>query len=169
MENNRLERFSIVKMVRYSNWITLIQWRIMMLYQIEDWKTVKENVQKALNIKISREKFSVNAFDLPGTKMIKVPDFENLSDDELFQILINLHNLSGMLYVVTHICHKDGFGPFLLEANRLEGLVKNYVNIFQETFFDTNAIIISLNEKLVWMFHHSGFVGLFDYSKQLGI
>ena len=46
MENNRLERFSIVKMVRYSNWITLIQWRIMMLYQIEDWKTVKENVQK---------------------------------------------------------------------------------------------------------------------------
>ena len=30
-------------------------------------------------------------------------------------------------------------------------------------------LIISLNEKVVWMFHHSGFVGLFDYSKQLGI
>ena len=30
-------------------------------------------------------------------------------------------------------------------------------------FFDTDAIIISFPMKRVWMFHHSGYIGLFCY------
>ena len=135
-----------------------------MLYQVENWHIVREKVIKELGISISRMKFGVDDFYIPGINMIELPNFEDFSDKELYNKLNNLHHITGSLYVITHICYKEGFGPFLLEADKLDKLVENYANIFSENFFDTNAIIISVEEKLVWMFHHSGFIGLFNYN-----
>jgi len=135
-----------------------------MLYQIENWHVVREIVKNELGINILKMRFGVDDFYIPETTMIEVPNFENLSDEELFDKLNKLHNMSGSLYVISHICYKNGFGPFLLEADKIKLLVINYANIFSEKFFDTNVIIISVNEKLVWMFHHSGFLGLFNYN-----
>lgn len=135
-----------------------------MLYQVENWHMVRDKITKSLGINLLKMRFGVDDFYILGTKMIELPNFEDLSDEELYDKLKNLKAMSGTLYVITHICYKDGFGPFVLEADKLSGLVKNYVSIFSENFFDTNAIIISINEKTVWMFHHSGFLGLFNYN-----
>ena len=45
----------------------------------------------------------------------------------------------------------------------MEKLVSCHQRIFSELFFDTDAIIISFPMKRVWMFHHSGYIGLFCY------
>lgn len=135
-----------------------------MLYQVENWNTVREKVRKNFGISILKMRFGVDEFYIPGIKMIELPNFEDLTDEELYDKLKNLKDMSGTLYVITHICYKDGFGPFVLKADKLSGLVKNYANIFSENFFDTNAIIISMSEKTVWMFHHSGYLGLFNYN-----
>lgn len=135
-----------------------------MLYQIENWHITRDRVIEELGINLQRMRFGVDDFYIPGLEMIKVPDFEELSDSELFEKLKSLYPMRGTLCVVVHICYQEGFGPILLDADNLEVLVKNFSNIFSEHFFDTNVIIISLSEKIVWMFHHSGFVGLFDYN-----
>lgn len=135
-----------------------------MLYQIEEWENVTERVS-AMGISVRLKKITVDDFYIPGTKMVEVPDFCNLSDEELLLYLEELRPLSGEICVITDICYREGFGPFLLEADRLEGLVKNHRAIFSDDFFSTDAVIISFQERMVWMFHHSGLVGLFDYGR----
>lgn len=135
-----------------------------MLYQIENWHTVRKKLIKELGINILKMRFGVDDFYIPGTNMIELPNYEDLSDKEVYEKLKKLHKMEGNLYVITHICYKNGFGPFLLDADKLDNLIENYANIFSENFFDTNAIIISVSRKIVWMFHHSGFLGLFDYN-----
>ena len=136
-----------------------------MLYQIEEWKTVREKLFNEFKITSKSSQIGVDDFYLPGTVMHEVPDFENLTDEELFKHLKALQPITGEIYVVVDICYKNGFGPFLLEAERLEGLIEHHYEMFKQMFFDTDAIIISFLQKKVWMFHHSGFVGLFDYSR----
>lgn len=136
-----------------------------MLYQIEEWKTVKDKLYNEFKIEIKKRTIGVDDFDVPGTVMYEVPHFEDLTDEELFKCLNALQKITGEIYVIVDTCYKNGFGPFFLEAEKLEGLIRHHHEIFKEMFFDTNAIIISFLEKKVWMFHHSGFVGLFDYSQ----
>lgn len=136
-----------------------------MLYQIEEWQTVRDKLFKEFKIESKRTKIGVDDFDIPGTVMHEVSNFENLTDEELFKCLNALQKITGEIYVIVNICYRNGFGPFLLESEKLEGLIKYHYEIFKQMFFDTNAIIISFVEKKVWMFHHSGFVGLFDYNQ----
>lgn len=138
-----------------------------MLYQIEEWKTVKDKLFNEFNIEIKKSMIGVDDFDIPGrTIMYQIPVrvwYDRLDDEELFARLNALQEITGEIYVIVNTCYKNGFGPFFLEAEKLEGLIKHYYEIFKQTFFDTNAIIISFLEKKVWMFHHEGFVGLFEY------
>lgn len=137
-----------------------------MLYQIENWHNLRDRFRKELDENVCQMKFGVDDINVPGTAMIPVPDFEKLSDEELFSRLRALWEPVGELYVITDICYRKGFGPFCLQAEKLEQLVKCHQGIFQELFFDTDAIIISFPMRLVWMFHHSGYIGLFYYGER---
>ena len=134
-----------------------------MLYQIETWHEVRERFREELDGAVCRMKFGVDDINVPGTAMIPVPDYEELSDEELYLRLAGLCEPDGELYVITDICYKDGFGPFRLQAEKMEKLVSCHQRIFSELFFDTDAIVISFPMKRVWMFHHSGYIGLFCY------
>lgn len=101
-----------------------------MLYQIENWHDLRDLFWKELDESVCRMKFGVDDINVPGTVMIPVPDFEKLSDEDLFSRLRALREPVG------------------------------------ELFFDTDAIIISFPMRLVWMFHHSGYIGLFCYGER---
>ena len=82
-------------------------------------------------------------------------DIEQISDEELFWILDDLHEITGEICFITQICYKEGFGPFLLEADRLGELIENYYRIFGEHFYDKNVIIISFSQNVVWIANSS--------------
>ena len=136
-----------------------------MLYQIEEWKTVKDKLFNEFNIEIKRSDIGVDDFYVSGTVMHEVPGYDYLSDEELFKRLNALQEITGEIYVIVDTCYKNGFGPFFLQAEKLEGLLRHHREIFKQIFFCIDVIIISFSEKKVWMFHHSGYVGLFDYSQ----
>ena len=92
--------------------------------------------------------------------MYEVPGYDHLTDEELFKRLNALQEITGEIYVIVDICHRDGFGPFILEADQLGELIENYYRIFSEHFYDADVIIISFSEKVVWFTNCSDFVGL---------
>lgn len=55
---------------------------------------------------------------------------------------------------------------FGVDDINVPGTVMIPVPDFEKLFFDTDAIIISFPMRLVWMFHHSGYIGLFSYGER---
>lgn len=129
----------------------------MMLYRIEDWQVIKDEISERFKINIEKTKFGSDAFDSCPKILQKAIDVKKISDEELFWILDDLHEITGEICFITQICYKEGFGPFLLEANRLGELIENYYRIFGEHFYDANVIIISFSEKVVWLVDCLGF------------
>ena len=131
-----------------------------MLYQIEEWKTVKDKLFNEFNIEIKKRIIGIDAFDSCPVILQEPLDVENVSDEEIFWILDDLHEITGEICFITQICYKEGFGPFLLEADRLGELIENYYRIFEEHFFKKNVIIISFSQKVVWLVNCLGAVEL---------
>ena len=131
-----------------------------MLYRIEDWQTIKDKISQSFKINIEKTEFEIDTFDKCSAILQETLDIEQISDEELFWILDDLHEITGEICFITQICYKEGFGPFLLEADRLGELIENYYRIFEEHFYDKNVIIISFSQKVVWLVNCLGFVEL---------
>lgn len=82
-----------------------------MLYQIEEWKTVRDKLFNEFKIEIKKRVIGVDDFYIPGTVMYEVPGYDQLTDEELFKHLNALQEITGK-YIIIDICYKNGFGPF---------------------------------------------------------
>lgn len=135
-----------------------------MLYQITPWSTVVQKVQEELSINIKNKGYiTVDDFLVPAKPLEAIHNFEDLSDKEIFERIKRLSEISGEVFVITDVCYRKEFGPFKVSSEHLAEFVCNHELIFSERFVETDVLIISLCKKLLWMFHHSGDVGLFDY------
>ena len=131
---------------------------MIMLYGVADWQTVKDKIFQSFKIKIENKEFGIDSFELCPKILQKALDIEQISDEEIFWILDDLHEITGEICFITQICYNEGFGPFLLKAERLGELIENYYRIFSEHFYDKNVIIISFSQKVVWLVNCLGFV-----------
>lgn len=135
-----------------------------MLYQMMPWSTVCRKVQEELSINLKNKGYiTVDDFLVPAKPLDEIYNFENLSDKEIFERIKRLSEISGEVFVITDVCYREKFGPFIVSSERLDEFVCNHEFMFSEKFVETDVLIISLCKKMVWMFHHSGYVGLFDY------
>lgn len=141
-----------------------------LLYQMTPWSTVVQKVQEELSINIKNKGYiTVDDFLVPAKPLEAIHNFENLSDKDIFERIKRLSEISGEVFVITDVCYRKEFGPFIVSSERLDEFVCNHELIFSERFVETDVLIISLCKKLVWMFHHSGYVGLLDYKNTVGL
>lgn len=89
-------------------------------------------------------------------KRISFGEETELSDIEVLGYLRELHNMNGMLYVITDYCYENKCGPFIINANQFEDFVKNFLQVYGEAFYSTDIIVINFTEKIIWVFFHEG-------------
>ena len=77
-------------------------------------------------------------------------------DEEVLNYLQDLHSMMGELYVITDYCYEHDYGPFMVCSKDLERFVNTFKTVFREPFYSTDIIIVSFEQKLIWVFFHEG-------------
>lgn len=91
-----------------------------------------------------------------------LPNWEDLEDGEILRRLSDLREIEGELLVTTDICYNEGCSPFSIEAGNLKDFVIGFRTQFDRYFFDGDALMVNLDRKLFWMFHHEGVYAAFE-------
>ena len=89
-------------------------------------------------------------------KQIQFGEETELSDIEALEYLQKLHCMRGTLYVITDYCYEKKCGPFIVDSNQINNFVKKFFEVYGETFYSTDIIVISFTEKLIWVLFHEG-------------
>jgi hypothetical protein len=128
------------------------------LYNLVTWQNFNNLIKQCFNINFRK----VDNFFMPNTVWHRLNGWEQLEDVEIFQYLADLRAFEGMLFVITDACYQDSMGPFHLNATNINDFAKDHLNNFGECLFNTDVLVISIELKLVWIFHHEGVYGLVD-------
>jgi hypothetical protein len=79
-----------------------------------------------------------------------------IEDADLLRQLVGQPKYLGELHVVSDRSYAEGRGAFIVQAGRLNAFVHEYVEHFGEAFFNGDVIVVSCEQKAVWIFHHEG-------------
>jgi len=79
-----------------------------------------------------------------------------LDDCEALKYLQNLHIMNGNLCVITDFCYETKCGPFVMDASEINSFVDTFLDTYGETFYASDIVIISFEEKLIWVLFHEG-------------
>lgn len=123
------------------------------------WEYFKLKVKQHLNIDFVK----VDDFFREGTKWFTLEDWLNTDDLDILHCLESLYPFEGKLIIVTDASYKKDLGPFIVEANRINEFIENHYKNYNEYFLDTDVIIINLEKKLVWIFHHEGIYSIIHF------
>lgn len=91
-----------------------------------------------------------------------LPNWEDMEDGEILRCLNDLREFEGELLVTAEICYEKDCSPFSIEARHLKDFVVGFRTQFGRYFFDGDALIINLERKLFWMFHHESVYAAFE-------
>lgn len=69
-------------------------------------------------------------------------------------------DIEGELIFVTDASYKKDLGPFRVDAASIREFVREHYKNFGEHFLETDVIIINMEIKVVWIFHHEGVYSL---------
>ena len=87
---------------------------------------------------------------------LSVPNWENLDDIQLYNLLEKIERPQGDLYVVTEAAYRKSKGPFCVSSDEIRGFVEEHLNTFGECFFNGDVLILSVDQNTIWIFHHEG-------------
>ncbi|MES0809695.1 hypothetical protein ABLO27_09455 [Roseibium sp. SCPC15] len=93
-----------------------------------------------------------------------IPNWEDLDDTEIFDIVCWKKNYDGQLYVITDALYEKGRGPLKIDGFFLRELVQKHRAFFGEPFFNGDVLMISFEKKFIWDFHHNGASANIDLS-----
>ena len=79
-----------------------------------------------------------------------------IEDAELLRQLVGRPEDLRELHVVSDRSYADGRGAFVVQAGRLNDFVREYVEHFGEALFNGDVIVVSCEQKAVWILHHEG-------------
>ena len=101
------------------------------------------------------------------SKWYDIEDWESLDDLTILGYLEELKPFRGELLVVTEASYfNDKLGPFQVNAVDMKQFVNSHLESFGECFFNGDVIIVSINDKLVWIFHHEGMYTLINHDNK---
>jgi hypothetical protein len=136
-------------------------------YAIISWEKFKKILLKQFDINFNNID-SILEHDAIYTNEIKwheLKDWENIDDIDILTYFEKLKSFRGMLYVVTEASYNKAFGPFELETSDLHTFALNHLDAFGESFFNGDVIILSIDIKSVWIFHHEGVYSVINLGK----
>ena len=90
------------------------------------------------------------------TKEVYFGEETELLDVEALKYLQDLHDMNGVLYVITDICYLKMCGPFVVNADEINMFVETFYATYNEAFYCTDIIIVNFEEKLIWVLFHEG-------------
>jgi hypothetical protein len=128
------------------------------LYTLVPWANFYNFIKKWSNVEFRK----VDDLDTGNLSWLTANRWEELDDLEILQFLADLRHFEGKLLIVTDVSYGKKFGPFEIDAVCIQSFVKQYKVDFGECFFNGDVLIVSLDLKLVWIFHHEGIYGLVD-------
>ncbi|MCG8420819.1 MAG: hypothetical protein MJE77_23100 [Proteobacteria bacterium] len=92
-----------------------------------------------------------------------LPDWEELDDVEIAKTsALDKMGLKGQLLIITEASYGKGNGAFLLDASDLMNFINEHLGKYRECFFNGDVVIVELEGKHVWLFHHEGHWALAD-------
>lgn len=137
----------------------------------EPYKTIsKEEYKKLLKLHFNVSPHKIDDYLVTddgkelNPKWFPEEDWESKEDVDLLELLEDIRIFEGDLLVLTDSCLIRNLGPVLIDSEHLREFVKNHLKNFGVCFFNTNVIIINLELKLIWIFHHEGIYALVDYN-----
>ena len=86
----------------------------------------------------------------------KLVNWEDLEDSEILKSFEDIELFAGKLYAITDLSNIKACGPFEIGEDNIFRFALEYYNYFGECFFDGDVIILSLDTKKAWIFHHEG-------------
>ena len=83
-------------------------------------------------------------------------EFVELDDNQALKYLTDLNEMTGELCVITDLCYENERGPFIINSCDIGNFVNSFLDVFGESFYSTDIIIVSFREKLIWVLFHEG-------------
>ncbi|WP_371368286.1 hypothetical protein SRRS_19220 [Sporomusa rhizae] len=130
------------------------------LYDILTWEHVRNLIKQQFGVNFIK----VDDFFREDTEWFPLDDWENANSLEIISLFNNLKTLEGKLIIITDASYKKELGPFHVDAFDLNEFVIKHKQSFGETFLDTDILILSVDLKKIWMFHHEGVYALIDFN-----
>jgi hypothetical protein len=89
--------------------------------------------------------------------------WEEYSDLDLAKAIgLTSAALEGSILVVTEVSFARGLGAFMLPASQIERFVSAHCELFGESFFNGDVIVLHASTARLWMFHHEGVFSVAD-------
>ncbi len=91
-----------------------------------------------------------------------IADWEEISDQELYQNLENAKAPSGMLLIVTEVSYRTTLGAFKVADSDVKQFVAEHLSRFGECFYNGDVLIVSKEQSTVWLFQHEGIFAVLE-------
>ena len=128
-------------------------------YTLVPWSTFKDLIITRFNINF----YKIDDMFIHGAKWNYLEDWLEVSDLEILHCLECLKPFTGELLVVTDASYEKGLSPFIMNSKDIKQFVESHSNNFKQRFLETDVLIINLELKIAWIFHHEGVYGLVEY------
>jgi hypothetical protein len=94
---------------------------------------------------------------LPSFAWASLPDWETLDDIDIAdQTGLLQEPMRGDVLIVTEASFGAGGGAFVVEGFNLGAFIDTHLRGYGECFFNGDVIIVALEARAVWLFHHEG-------------
>lgn len=126
------------------------------LFNIIEWNELR----KILKLKYSIDYIKLDNLYDTNAIWIKYEELDRISDLNILLELKKIHEMNGLLYIITDVSYRKDLGPFVVESNNINEFAKKHNEFFGERFWDTDTIIISFEKNLIWFVQHDSYLGL---------
>lgn len=120
------------------------------------WSEFENRMERVFGKKFNRKYSKVDELFFNVERQIKFGEENELSDSEALKYLQTLHSMSGELCVITDYCYEKNCGPFVIKAEDINNFVEKFQAFYGQAFNETDLIIVSFSEKMIWVLFHEG-------------
>jgi DNA mismatch repair ATPase MutS len=126
------------------------------IFKLIDWNELKNMLKQNYSIEFIKLDSLYNS----NSKWIRNDELEELNDIEILSELKKLHEMNGTLYIISDVSYRADLGPFIVDSNCVNEFVEKHLDFFGERFWDTDTIIISFENNVMWFVQHDNYLGL---------
>lgn len=119
------------------------------LYKVIGWAEFVENLKTDFNIVFK-------TIDDVFVNNPRLHQWDEIEESEIFDMLERLNCFEGELCVITDVSYRKNMGPFKVNSEKLEEFINKHDELFGESFLDTDILIFSQKQRIIWVIHHEG-------------
>lgn len=125
-------------------------------YSVLKWDDADEKLKRILGLSVRNALKKMDQTTLPIETLYPIPDWENKSDSELFNIVQKNAKIEGFVYVITDISYIKDIGVFYVHIKDIYRFMKKYSFTYNECFFNGDVLFISELNSSLSLFQHDG-------------